>query len=83
MQVRIAGAGAIRSVSGLRWGNPGRADSGYVPFGAIAHEERRFGDLVLPSSLSAGWWFASSRFAPFFRAEVTGADFIAEPARTP
>jgi hypothetical protein len=50
-----------------------------MPFGAIAHEAHRFGDLVLPSSFSAGWWFGTTRFAPFFRAAVTGARLLAGP----
>jgi hypothetical protein len=34
------------------------------------HAERRFGDLALPSIFSVGWWFDTSRYAPFFRAEI-------------
>ena len=69
--------GAIRSVSGPRWGNPGGGEWGYVPFGAVAHEERSFGGLVIPSSFTAGWWFGTPRFAPFFRAAVVRAVLIA------
>jgi hypothetical protein len=28
---------------------------GYLPFGADMHEERRFGDLVIPSRVTPGW----------------------------
>lgn len=76
VNVLIDGRGAIRSVSGLRWGNPGGGDWGYVPFGAVAHEERRFGELLMPSSFTAGWWFGTPRFAPF-RASIMRAVPIA------
>ena len=64
--VRINGAGAIRSVSALRW----RGRDGYVSCGCEVHAERRFGDVVVPSSFTVGWWFGTPRYAPFFRAEV-------------
>ncbi|MDX6704182.1 MAG: hypothetical protein QOI48_28, partial [Solirubrobacteraceae bacterium] len=28
-------------------------------------------DLLLPSTLSVGWWFDTPRYAPFFHAEIT------------
>ena len=42
----------------------------YIPFGGDVHAERCFGDLVLPRTLSVGWWFDTPRYAPFFRAEI-------------
>ncbi len=62
--------GAIRTVSARRWGNAGENTFQYIPFGGDVHAERRFGDLVLPSTLSVGWWFDTPRYAPFFRAEI-------------
>ena len=53
--LRIDGAGAVRSVSVMRWGNVGQ-DFGYIPFGGDMHAERRFSDLVLPSEVTVGWW---------------------------
>ena len=47
--------GAQRTVSALRWGNAGEETFRYIPFGGELHAERRFGDLVLPSSASVGW----------------------------
>jgi Family of unknown function (DUF6544) len=70
VRVRIDEHGAIRTVSALRWGNVGEKTFQYIPFGGDVHAERRFGDLVLPSILSVGWWFDSARYAPFFRAEI-------------
>jgi hypothetical protein len=70
VRVRIDEHGAIRTVSALRWGNAGEKAFQYIPFGGEIHAERRFGDLVLPSSASIGWWFETPRYAPFFRAEI-------------
>ena len=67
----IAEHGAIRTVSALRWGNAGEKTFRYIPFGGDVHAERRFGDLVLPSTLSVGWWFGTPRYAPLFRAEIS------------
>ena len=70
VRLRIDEHGAIRSVSALRWGKTGEKTFQYIPFGGEIHAERRFGDLVLPSTLSVGWWFDTPRYAPFFRAEI-------------
>ena len=70
VRLRIDEHGAIRTVSALRWGNAGEKTFQYIPFGGDVHSERRFGDLVLPSTLSVGWWFDTPRYAPFFRAEI-------------
>jgi hypothetical protein len=63
--------GAIRTVSAQRWGNAGEKTFQYISFGGEIHAERRFGDLVLPSSATVGWWFDTPRYAPFFRAEIS------------
>jgi hypothetical protein len=62
--------GAQRTVSALRWGNAGEETFRYIPFGGELHAERRFGDLVLPSSASVGWYFGTPRYEPFFRARI-------------
>ena len=71
VRVRIDEHGAIRTVSGMRWGNAGQKTFQYIPFGGEIHAERRFGELVLPSRATVGWWFATPRYAPFFHAEIT------------
>jgi len=71
VRVRINERGAIRTVSAQRWGNAGEKTFQYIPFGGEIHAERRFGDLVLPSSASVGWWFETPRYAPFFHADIT------------
>lgn len=71
IRVHIDEYGAIQAVSALRWGNAGEKTFQYIPFGGDVHAERRFGDLVLPSTLSVGWWFDTPRYAPFFRAQIS------------
>jgi hypothetical protein len=70
LRIRVAGDGAVRSVSTLRWGNAGQRDFGYIPCGCEARSERRFGDVVVPSALTVGWWFGTPRYVPFFEADV-------------
>jgi hypothetical protein len=71
IRVRIDDRGAIRAVSALRWGSAGGKTFRYIPFGGEIHAERRFGDLLLASSASVGWWFDTARYAPFFHAEIS------------
>lgn len=73
VHLRIGADGAIRSVRLQRWGNVGRPDYGYIPFGAEVASERRFGDVVIPSRVSVGWWFGTPRYAPFFEATILDA----------
>jgi len=70
VRLRIDDHGAIRAVTALRWGNAGEKTFQYIPFGGEIHAERRFGDFVVPSTLSVGWWFDTPRYAPFFKANI-------------
>jgi hypothetical protein len=72
VRARIDERGAIRTVSALRWGNPGRQTFDYIPFGGEVNAERRFGDVLIPSSLRVGWWFGTPRYEPFFEAQIRG-----------
>jgi len=72
--IRIGPTGAVRSVSLLRWGNAGQKHFSYIPFGGEIHAERRFGDLVLPSEVSVGWWWGTARYEPFFEATIRYAE---------
>ena len=45
-----------------------------MPFGGDVHAERRFGDLVLPSRVTVGWWYGTPRYTPFFEATVLAAE---------
>jgi hypothetical protein len=66
--LRIDGEGALRSASALRWRD---REAGYLACGCEVRAERRFGDVVVPSSVRVGWSFGTPRYAPFFEAEVT------------
>jgi hypothetical protein len=83
VRARIDDGGALMTVSALRWGNAGEKSFGYIPCGCEVHAERRFGDLLIPSRVSVGWWFDTPRYAPFFTADVkragTGRDARARP----
>jgi hypothetical protein len=70
LRLRIDGDGALRSVVAQRWGDVGQRAFGYVPCGCEVLTERRFGDVVVPSSVTVGWWFGTPRYAPFFEAEI-------------
>ena len=70
VRLRINATGALRSVEIMRWGNVGQDRFGYIPFGGDIHAERRFGDLVLPSELTIGWWYGTARYRPFFVATI-------------
>jgi hypothetical protein len=72
--LRIDERGALRSVSMLRWGNVGRPEYGYIPFGAEIHAEQRFGALTLPSRVTVGWEFGTPAFKPFYEAEIRTAE---------
>jgi hypothetical protein len=70
LHLHIDDRGAVRSYHALRWGDVGQKEFGYIPCGCEVAAERRFGDLVVPSSITGGWWFATPRYTPFFRAEI-------------
>jgi hypothetical protein len=70
LRLRIGRDGALRSVSAARWGNAGQREFGYIPYGCEVRAERRFGDVVVPSSVEVGWWFGTPRYSAFFEAEV-------------
>jgi hypothetical protein len=70
LRLRIDGDGALRSVVAQRWGDAGQRSFGYIPCGCEVRAERRFGDVVVPSSVTVGWWFGTPRYAPFFEAEI-------------
>jgi hypothetical protein len=73
VHVRIDHGGALRTVHAQRWGNPAELGFGYVPCGCEVHAERAFGDFIIPSRISVGWWFGTPRYKPFFQAEITDA----------
>jgi hypothetical protein len=72
LHLRIDDQGALRSYRALRWGNVNQKEFGYIPCGCEVEAERRFGDLVVPSSITGAWWFGTQRQTPFYRAEIRG-----------
>jgi hypothetical protein len=73
VHLRIAPDGRLRNVVARRWGEVTKGRFAYLPFGADIHAERRFGDLVIPSRVTAGWNYGTDHYSPFFRATITTA----------
>jgi hypothetical protein len=73
VHLRIAPDGRLLNIVAQRWGEVTKGTVAYLPFGADVHEERRFGDLVIPSDVTAGWNYDTDRYSPFFRATITTA----------
>jgi hypothetical protein len=44
--------------------------------GGLLGAERRFGDIVIPTEMTAGWWFGTPRFRPFFKARILDAETV-------
>jgi hypothetical protein len=76
VRLRIGTTGELFSVEIMRWGNSGQDEFGYIPFGGDIHAERQFGDLVLPSELTIGWWYGTARYKPFFAATIHDAHVV-------
>jgi hypothetical protein len=70
LRLQIDDRGALRSYWTLRWGNVGQKAFCYIPCGCAVAAERRFGELVVPSSVTGAWWFGTPRQTPFYRAEI-------------
>ena len=65
VHLRIDGDGAVRNAWAQR-----RRGSTYAICGCEVHEERRWGDLVVPSRVTVGWDFGTPAYRPFFRAQI-------------
>lgn len=76
-ELRVKRSGMLAEIRVNRWGNPGGEPFGRYPFGVRVEAESRFGGIVIPSALRAGWWWGTERQqeGEFFRAEITGAVF--------
>jgi hypothetical protein len=77
VHLRIDDSGAVRSASTLRWDNGEHGRRGYIPCGGEVEAEQRFGDHVIASRLTVGWWFETPRWAPFFKADILSAEPLA------
>jgi len=79
LRLGIDAEGAVRTASLLRWDGGRHGVRGYIPCGGHVLENRRFGDVTIPSRVSIGWWYGTPRYKPFFEATVTAASPIAQP----
>jgi uncharacterized protein DUF6544 len=79
LHITIDGDGAVRSWRSERWRD---SKTGYQPFGADVLAERRFGDLTVPSRLTAGWGHGTDGWAPFFRCEATTLELVTGERRS-
>jgi hypothetical protein len=70
LHLQIDDRGALRSYHVPRWGNAGQKAFGYIPCGCEVAAERRFGELVVPGSITGSWWFGTPRQTPFYRAGI-------------
>jgi hypothetical protein len=70
LHLRIDDRGAPRSYWAPRWGDMGQKEFGYIPCGCEVEAERRFGDLVVPSSITGAWGFGTAHQTSFYRAEI-------------
>ena len=73
VHLHIAPDGRLLHLVAQRWGEVSKGTFAYLPFGADVHEERRFGDLVVPSRVTAGWNYGTDNYSPFFKATITTA----------
>jgi hypothetical protein len=76
LRLTIDADGTPRTVAVMRWGNAGQDHFGYIPFGGHIHAEQRFGPYTLPSRVTAGWWFGTPRYQPFFDATLLSMEPI-------
>ena len=76
LRLSIDKRGALRSVSLDRWGNVGKREFNYIPFGGDILAEQRFSDYVVPSHMTVGWWYGTPRYEPFFEAVVTRYELL-------
>jgi hypothetical protein len=74
LDLGVAPNGRLLNVVAQRWGEVSKGTFAYLPFGGDMHEERRFGDLVIPSRLTAGWNYGTDKYSPFFKATITTAN---------
>ena len=72
LTLRVDADGRLEEAVVDRW----KADEGrLVPFGVRVHEERRFGDVMIPSRVSAGWGYGTGDYVETFRATISDATF--------
>lgn len=71
----VAEDGALRAVRMQRWSDADGTPWHFVTFGADVKAEASFSGLVIPTEISAGWFYGEPRFdedGRFFEGHVTG-----------
>jgi hypothetical protein len=70
--------GALRSITMQRWAAPPGQPWGEYSCGGTLDAERRFGTVIVPTALQAGYFFRTPRWptGEFFRATITDATFL-------
>ena len=79
IEYRVDHSGQLKSISMPRWGNPGGGPYRYVPFGAVVEESASFDGYTIPTRLTVGWFFGTSKFATegeFFRVTIDHAEYV-------
>ena len=76
--ITVDEVGRLVSAALPRWGNPLGEPYGLYPFGVEMTGERRFGGMLLPAHVAAGWFYGTERWSEgeFFRAHIDEARFI-------
>ena len=73
VHIRLDDRGAVRRVWLSRWQG---GECGYVAFGADADTDRAFGPLTIATRVTAGWWYGTPRYEPFFKAQISAARIL-------
>jgi hypothetical protein len=73
VHLHVGHDGQLHRLSARRWGEVTKGHFGYHQFGADVQAERRFGALVIPSRVIAGWGYGTDHYIPFFDAAITAA----------
>ncbi len=70
--------GALRTVTLPRWGSPDKNAHQIHTFGVMCEAETTFGGYTVPSTMRAGWWLGTERWAQgeFFRCRIEHAEFF-------
>lgn len=73
----VADDGSLSSAQLLRWGDPDGIGCGQHLFTALCTGERRFGDVVMPAHVEAGWGDVTGDGVDgaFIEFDLEGADF--------
>lgn len=75
LELRLDPDGRLRAIRLQRWSDAEGMPWHYVTFGGDVFEEERFAGMVIPSRVTAGWFYGDPRWPEgrFFEAQVTGA----------